>query len=60
MAKHFYREGDQTSWCEETSRRRKAGMSTHEYMEKHRNKHDSGTSGKRARLTTLFRMSEKK
>lgn len=35
-----------------------AGMSTHAYMEKHKN--DSGTSGRRARLgLTLSRMSKK-
>jgi hypothetical protein len=35
-----------------------AGMSTHEYMEKHKN--DSGTSGRRARLgLALSRMSKK-
>jgi hypothetical protein len=34
-----------------------AGMSTHEYMEKHKN--DSGTSGKRARLgLTLSKMNK--
>lgn len=37
----------------------KAGMSTHAYMEKHKN--DSGTAGKRARLgLTLSKMSRKK
>lgn len=37
----------------------KAGKSTHEYMEEHKN--DSGTSGKRARLgLTLSNMSNKK
>lgn len=37
----------------------KAGLSTHAFMEKHKN--DSGTSGKRARLgLTLSRMSKKK
>jgi hypothetical protein len=36
-----------------------AGMSTHAYMEAHKN--DSGTAGKRARLgLTLSRMSKKK
>ena len=36
---------------------KKAGMSTHAFMEKH--KHDSGTSGRRARLgLTLSRMSK--
>ena len=36
----------------------KAGVSTHEYMEKH--KHDSGKSGARARLgLTLSKMSKK-
>jgi hypothetical protein len=35
----------------------RAGMSTHAYMEKHKN--DSGTAGKRARLgLTLSRMSK--
>lgn len=37
----------------------RAGMSTHAYMEKH--KHDSGTSGKRARLgLTLSKMAKNK
>ena len=36
---------------------KKAGMSTHEYMEKH--KHDSGKAGKRARLgLTLSKLSK--
>jgi hypothetical protein len=39
----------------ETAAAHKAGMSTHEYMEKH--KHDSGKAGKRARLgLTLSKM----
>lgn len=43
----------------ETNAAKKAGMSTHAYMEKH--KHDSGTAGKRARLgLTLSGMSKKK
>ena len=37
---------------------KRAGMSTHAYMEKH--KSDSGTAGKRARLgLTLSKMSKK-
>lgn len=37
----------------------RAGESTHEYMEEHKN--DSGTAGKRARLgLTLSRMAKKK
>lgn len=37
---------------------KKAGMSTHAYMEKHKN--DSGTAGRRARLgLTLSRMRKK-
>jgi len=39
----------------ETKAAKKAGMSTHAYMEEH--KHDSGTAGKRARLgLTLSKM----
>lgn len=38
---------------------KRAGESTHEYMEQHKN--DSGTAGKRARLgLTLSRMAKKK
>jgi len=38
---------------------KRAGMSTHEYMEKH--KDDSGTAGKRARLgLTLSRMAKRR
>lgn len=47
---------DESKWIQgaikhpgaETSAAKRAGMSTHEYMEKH--KHDSGKAGKRARL----------
>jgi hypothetical protein len=43
----------------ETEAAKKAGMSTHEYMEKH--KHDSGTAGKRARLgLTLSKLAKRK
>ena len=43
----------------ETKAAKKAGMSTHAYMEKH--KHDSGTAGKRARLgLTLSKIAKHK
>lgn len=43
----------------ETEAAKKAGMSTHEYMEKH--KHDKGTAGKRARLgLTLSKLAKRK
>ena len=42
----------------ETAAAKRAGMSTHEYMEKH--KHDSGKSGARARLgLTLSKLAKK-
>jgi len=42
----------------ETAAAKRAGMSTHEYMEKH--KHDSGKAGKRARLgLTLSKLNKK-
>ena len=43
----------------ETAAAKRAGMSTHAYMEAHKN--DSGTSGKRARLgLTLSKMAKRK
>ena len=43
----------------ETKAAKHAGMTTHEYAEKH--KHDKGTAGKRARLAlTLSKISKKK
>ena len=43
----------------ETKSAKRAGMTTHEYAEKH--KHDKGTAGKRARLAlTLSKISKKK
>lgn len=43
----------------ETNAAKKAGMSTHAYMEKHKN--DNGTAGKAARLgLQLSKMSRKK
>jgi hypothetical protein len=43
----------------ETKAAKRAGMTTHEYAEKH--KHDKGTAGKRARLAlTLSKISKKK
>lgn len=42
----------------ETAAAKRAGMSTHEYMEKH--KHDSGKAGRRARLgLTLSKLAKK-
>lgn len=43
----------------ETNAAKKAGMSTHAYMEEHRS--DSGTAGKRARLgLTLSRLAKRR
>lgn len=43
----------------ETEAAKRAGMSTHEYMEKH--KGDKGTAGKRARLgLTLSKLAKRK
>jgi hypothetical protein len=58
MAKHFIQKAIKHPGAEKKAAA-KAGMSTHEYMEKH--KGDSGTAGKRARLgLTLSRMAKKK
>lgn len=58
MAKHFIQSAIKHPGAEKAAAA-KAGMSTHEYMEKH--KHDSGTAGKRARLgLTLSRLAKRK
>lgn len=58
MAKNWIKGAIKHPGAEKRAAKR-AGMSTHAYMEKH--KDDSGTSGKRARLgLTLSKMSKKK
>lgn len=57
MAKHWIKSAIKHPGAERAAAKR-AGMSTHEYMEKHKN--DSGTSGRRARLgLALSRMRKK-
>lgn len=58
MAKNFIKKAIKHPGAERAAAKR-AGMSTHAYMEKH--KHDPGTAGKRARLgLTLEGMSKKR
>lgn len=58
MAKHWIAGAIKHPGAEKAAAKR-AGMSTQEYMQKHKN--DSGTAGKRARLgLTLSRMSRRK
>lgn len=56
MAEHFIKNAIKHPGAEREAAKR-AGESTHEYMEKH--KHDSGKAGKRARLgLTLSKMAK--
>ena len=58
MAKHFIQKAIKHPGAERRAAAA-AGMSTHAYMEKHKN--DSGTSGKRARLgLTLSRLAKRR
>lgn len=57
MAKHWISKAIKHPGAEKAAAK-KAGLSTHAYMEKH--KHDSGTAGRRARLgLALSRMRKK-
>ena len=58
MAKHWIRKAIKHPGAE-TAAAKRAGMSTHAYMEAH--KHSPGTAGKRARLgLALSKMARKK
>ena len=57
MAKHWIKRAIKHPGAERAAAA-KAGMSTHEYMEKH--KHDSGTAGRRARLGLALSKMRKK
>ena len=58
MAKHWIAKAIKHPGAEKAAAK-KAGMSTHAYMEEHKN--DSGTAGKRARLgLALSKMAKRK